>query len=65
MARNVNDNVSSSRYCQECGAANPVLAALCCSCQQPFSQHTAGSGTSTSPLTGLLPPNIVLYQRYR
>jgi WD40 repeat protein len=65
MARNVDDNVSSSRYCQACGAANPVLAAVCCSCQQSFSQHTAGSGTSTSPLTGLLPPNIVLYQRYR
>lgn len=65
MARNVNDSVSSSRYCQACGAANPVLAAVCAACQQPFSQGTAGGGASTNPLTGLLLPAVVLYQRYR
>jgi WD40 repeat protein len=64
MAGNVN-NVSSSIYCKACGAANPTLASRCYACQQPLVQAMAGSGARTNPLTGLLLPDVILYQRYR
>ena len=64
MASNVN-NVSSSIYCKACGAANPVQASHCYACQQPLSNATTGNGARTNPLTGLLLPDVILYQRYR
>src|SRR5215470_13399514 len=64
MASNVN-KVSSSIYCQTCGAANPVQASHCYACQQPLSNATTGNGARTNPLTGLLLPDVILYQRYR
>lgn len=64
MASNVN-NVSSSIYCKACGAANPTRASRCYACQQPLVQTTAGNGARTNPLTGLLLPDVILYQRYR
>ena len=64
MASNVN-NVSSSFYCKACGAANPVQASHCYACQQPLSNATTGNGARTNPLTGLLLPDVILYQRYR
>jgi eukaryotic-like serine/threonine-protein kinase len=64
LASNVN-NVSSSIYCKACGAANPVQASHCYACQQPLSNVTTGNGARTNPLTGLLLPDVILYQRYR
>jgi WD40 repeat protein len=64
LASNVN-NVSSSIYCKACGAANPVQASHCYACQQPLSNATTGNGARTNPLTGLLLPDVILYQRYR
>lgn len=52
-------------YCKACGAANPVQASHCSACQQPLSNATTGNGTRTNPLTGLLIPEVILYQRYR
>ena len=64
MASNVN-NVSSSMYCKACGAANPVQSSHCYACGQPLSNTLTGNGTRTNPLTGLLLPDVILYQRYR
>jgi dipeptidyl aminopeptidase/acylaminoacyl peptidase len=64
MASNVN-KVSSSIYCQACGAANPVQASRCSACELPLSTATTGTGARTNPLTGLLLPDVILYQRYR
>ena len=64
MASDVN-SVSSSIYCQACGAANPVQSSHCSACGQPLSTATTGSGARTNPLTGLLLPDVILYQRYR
>src|SRR5260370_14523881 len=65
MERNINAHVSSSMYCQACGAANPVQAARCFACDEPLSTPTGGTGTTTNPLTGLLLPEVVMQQRYR
>jgi len=65
MARNINAHVSSSMYCQACGAANPVQAARCFACDEPLSTLTGGTGTTTNPLTGLLLPEVIMQQRYR
>src|SRR6266851_2819574 len=64
MARNINVHVSSSLYCQACGAANPVLATHCFACSEPLSTLTGGTGTTTNPLTGLLLPEVIMQQRY-
>ncbi|HKF35624.1 MAG TPA: WD40 repeat domain-containing serine/threonine-protein kinase [Ktedonobacteraceae bacterium] len=65
MARSVNANVSSSLYCQACGAANPVLAMHCFACGERLSTATAGTRPTTNPLTGLLLPEVLMQQRYR
>ena len=65
MARNINAHVSSSMYCQACGAANPVQAAHCFACDEPLFTLTGGTGTTTNPLTGLLLPEVIMQQRYR
>jgi hypothetical protein len=65
MARNINAHVSSSMYCQACGAANPVQATRCFACDEPLSTLTGGTGTTTNPLTGLLLPEVIMQQRYR
>ncbi len=65
MASHVNDNVSSSLYCQACGAANPTQATRCFACDEPLSSLTGGARTPTKPLTGLLLPDVVIQQRYR
>ena len=65
MASNVNDKVSSSIYCQACGAANPVQATRCFACRQPLSHITGGSGAATNPLTGSLLLDTIIQQRYR
>src|SRR2546427_485104 len=65
MASNVNDKVSSSIYCQACGAANPVQATRCFACRQPLSHITGGSGAATNLLTGSLLLDTIIQQRYR
>ena len=65
MARSVNANVSSSLYCQACGAANSPQAAHCFACGEPLSTPTGGTGATTNPLTGLLLPEVIMQQRYR
>jgi len=65
MASNVNANVSSSIYCQACGAANPIQATQCFACGEPLSTVTGGTDTTTNPLTGLLLADVVIQQRYR
>ncbi len=65
MAGNVNINVSSSGFCQACGAANPAQATYCLACREPLSTVTGGTDTSTTPLTGLLLPEVIIQQRYR
>src|SRR5260221_9076237 len=65
MARNINAHVSSSMYCQSCGAANPVQAARCFACDELLSTPTGGTSTTTNPLTGLLLPEVIMQQRYR
>jgi serine/threonine protein kinase len=65
MARNINVHVSSSMYCQACGAANSPQAARCFACGEPLSTATGGTGATTNPLTGLLLPEVIMQQRYR
>jgi eukaryotic-like serine/threonine-protein kinase len=65
MARNINVHVSSSMYCQACGAANSPQATRCFACDEPLSTLTGGTGTTTNPLTGLLLPEVIMQQRYR
>src|SRR5437763_7001319 len=65
MASNVNDKVSSSIYCQACGAANPVQATRCFACRQPLSHLTGGGGAATNPLTGSLLLDTIIQRRYR
>jgi len=65
MASNVNANVSSSIYCQACGAANPIQATHCFACGESLSTVTGGTDTTTNPLTGLLLADVVIQQRYR
>jgi WD40 repeat protein len=65
MASNVNINVSSSGFCQACGAANPGQATHCLACREPLSALSGGTSTTTNPLTGLLLPEVIVQQRYR
>ena len=63
MASDVNN--ASSIYCKACGAANSTQTSHCHACQQPLSNARTGNGAGTNPLTGLLLPDVILYQRYR
>ncbi len=65
MAGNVNINVSSSGFCQACGAANPAQATHCLACREPLSALSGGTSATTNPLTGLLLPEVIVQQRYR
>ncbi len=65
MARNINVHVSSSMYCQACGAANPAQATHCFACGEPLATAAGGIGATTKPLTGLLLPEVIMQQRYR
>ena len=65
MAGNVNVNVSSSGFCQACGATNPAQATYCLACREPLSTVSGGTSASTNPLTGLLLPGVIIQQRYR
>ena len=65
MAGNVNINVSSSGFCQACGAANPAQATTCHVCREPLSDLSGGTSVTTNPLTGLLLPEVIVQQRYR
>jgi WD40 repeat protein len=65
MAGNVNVNVSSSGFCQACGATNPAKATYCLGCLEPLSSVSVGTSTTTNPLTGLLLPEVIVQQRYR
>src|SRR5215472_6410074 len=65
MASHVDPEVSSSIYCPACGAANPRQAVECFACQQPLATPAAGNGAKTNPLTGLLLPDVIMYQRHR
>ncbi len=65
MAGNVNVNVSSSGFCQACGATNPAQATYCLACREPLSTVFGGTDASTNPLTGLHLPGVIIQQRYR
>ncbi len=62
--------VPTHRYCTACGAANQAKDAFCFACGRPLRaslpspQYPVG-GSATSTSTGLLPPNLLLKQRYR
>ncbi|MFL5700904.1 MAG: protein kinase domain-containing protein [Ktedonobacteraceae bacterium] len=62
--------VPSSRFCTACGAANQAQDAFCFNCGLPLratipSPNYLVAGSPPSNLTGLLPPNLMLKQRYR
>ncbi len=62
--------VPSQRYCTRCGAANRAQDVFCFACGQalqvtPASQQYPIAGSATHTSTGLLPPNLLLKQRYR
>src|SRR5207245_11311288 len=65
MASSVNANVSTSIYCQACGAINPAQATHCFACGEPLSPVTGGTGATTNPLPGLLLSDVIIHQRYR
>ncbi|HJT58057.1 MAG TPA: protein kinase [Ktedonobacteraceae bacterium] len=65
MAGTVNANVSSSIYCRACGAANPPQSTHCHACGESLSIAMGSGGSATNPLTGLLPPDVIMYSRYR
>jgi len=65
MAGNVNINVSSSGFCQACGAANPAQATHCPVCHEPLNDPSGVTSTTTNPFTGLLLSAVILQQRYR
>src|SRR5438067_6800794 len=55
--------LSSTLFCDTCGAANRAQAAFCSACGRPL--HTAAQGTISKTLTGLLTQQHTLKQRYR
>ena len=62
--------IPSHRYCTVCGSANQASDAFCFACGQPLRTAMPSSGYPTagstrSTLTGLLPSNHLLRQRYR
>jgi serine/threonine protein kinase len=61
--------VSSHLYCTTCGAANQAQDAFCSACGRSLratllSPQYPVAGSSNNALTGLLPPNLLLKQRY-
>src|SRR5256885_16969878 len=55
--------LSSTLFCDTCGAANRAQAAFCCACGRPL--HSAAQGAISRTLTGLLVQQHMLKQRYR
>src|SRR5437660_4956694 len=55
--------LSSTVFCDTCGAANRAQAAFCAACGRPL--HNAAMGTISRTLTGLLTQQHILKQRYR
>src|SRR5436309_9498474 len=55
--------LSSTVFCDTCGAANRAQAAFCSACGRPL--HNAAVGTTSRTLTGLLTQQHMLKQRYR
>src|SRR6266704_198633 len=55
--------LSSTVFCDTCGAANRAQAAFCSACGRPL--HNAAMGTISRTLTGLLTQQHMLKQRYR
>ena len=55
--------LSSTIFCDTCGAANRAQAVFCAACGRPL--HNASRGTISSTLTGLLVPQHLLNKRYR
>src|SRR2546429_7163472 len=62
--------IPSHRYCTVCGSANQASDAFCFACGQPLRAAMPSSGyptagSTSSTLTGLLPSDHLLRQRYR
>src|SRR6266702_3395984 len=55
--------LSSTVFCDTCGAANRAQAAFCSACGRPL--HNAAMGAISRTLTGLLTQQHMLKQRYR
>src|SRR6266704_4369129 len=55
--------LSSTVFCDTCGAANRAQAAFCSACGRPL--HNAAMGAISRTLTGLLTHQHMLKQRYR
>jgi hypothetical protein len=65
MAGNINLSITSSGFCQACGATNPAQATHCIACYEPLSTISGGASSTTNPLTGLLQTDVIIQQRYR
>jgi WD40 repeat protein len=59
--------LSSTFFCDTCGAANRVQAVFCCACGRPLQplDATTSRASSQQTFTGLLAPRHLLKQRYR
>src|SRR5947209_4211132 len=55
--------LSSTVFCDTCGAANRAMAVFCSACGRPL--QNAAMGTFSRTLTGLLTQQHILKQRYR
>src|SRR5213082_2092281 len=55
--------LSSTVFCDTCGAANRAMAVFCSACGRPL--HNTTMGTISRTLTGLLTQQHILKQRYR
>ena len=55
--------LSSTIFCDTCGAANRAMAVFCSTCGRPL--QSAAMGTNSRTLTGLLTQQHMLKQRYR
>src|SRR5437588_4703140 len=55
--------LSSTVFCDTCGAANRAMAVFCSACGRPL--HNAAMGTVSRTLRGLLTQQHMLKQRYR
>src|SRR2546423_9800704 len=57
--------LSSTIFCDTCGAANRTQAAFCCACGRPLHNTFQVTATPQQTFTGLLASPHVLKQRYR